>query len=145
MKRFLTLALAVGLSLGTLTVALPAQAANPECRGPKLAGAEGTPRQVKRLIWCVANKLPNVTARKAVAIARRETGLGQDELNDGSGACGIFQHYLRTGSERAFNGRYDTYYNHKRWGKSPRDCFHDRSNVIVSLTMVNRGGWGPWD
>jgi len=117
-----------------------AHAANPECRGSKLAGAEGTPRQVRRLIWCVANKLPHVTARKAVAIADRETGLGRDEINDGSGACGIYQHYPAF----VFSSRYADNYGRKRWGPGPNACLHDRVNIITSLTMVNRGGWGPW-
>jgi len=115
-----------------------AQAKNPDCRG--LAGAEGSQRQVKRTIWCVANKLPHVSAHRAVRIADRETGLGQDEVNDGSGTCGIFQH-----QPHLWSGRYRDFYGSKRWGPGPNRCLHDRVNIIVSLTMVNRGGWGPWE
>lgn len=134
MMRML-LVIVLGLATLSISAPVPAQARNPECR----FGIESV-RAVKATIRCVAAKLPRVGAPKAIAIARRETGLGQDEINDVSGACGIYQHYPR----RVFKSRYREYYGHKRWGSAPNKCLHDRTNIIVSLTMVNRGGWGPW-
>lgn len=99
-----------------------------------------THKNVKQTIWCVAKILviPGGPG-KAVRIADRETGLGDDEVNDISGACGIFQHNPAS----VFGSRYNQYMQ-KRWKPAPRKCLNDRTNIIVSLTMVNRAGWGPW-
>lgn len=132
MTRLMTLLAATSL----LWLGAPhlAEARNPECR----FGTE-TQRAVKRTIWCVALRLGVPGGpRKAVAIAERESGLGADELNPG-GACGVFQHYPAS----AFYDRYEALMQ-RRWLTAPERCLNDRSNVIVSLTLVNRAGWSAW-
>jgi len=135
MGKYLTRVLLVSAMSCGLTAGSVAHAQNPECRH----GIESQ-RAVKQTIWCVANKLgiPGGPP-KAVRIARRESGLGLDESNSYGGACGIFQHYPPS----TFSSRYQTYMQ-RRWLRAPNNCFNDRTNIIVSLTMVNRGGWGPW-
>lgn len=133
MKRFIAVWLMLVSTLGLIS--LPAEAKpRTECR----FGVESV-RAVKHTIKCVAWQLPHVTYPKALSIAQRESGLGSDEINDDSGTCGIYQH-----QPHYWNGRYHDFYVKKRWGPGPNKCLHDRTNIIVSLTMVNRSGWGPW-
>ena len=139
MKRFIAVWLVLVSTLGLIS--LPAQAKTAEERQATECrfGIESV-RAVRHTIRCVAWVLPHVTNKKAQAIAYRETKYGLDEVNDVSGACGIYQH----NPPSVFGSRYHDYYVHKRWGTAPRKCLNDRTNIIVSLTMVNRGGWGPW-
>lgn len=132
----LRVVLALWMSMFMVLGQAHAEASNPECR----FGIESH-EAVKKTIWCVAKRLGIPGGpRKAVRIADRETGLGDDEVNDSSGACGIYQHNPAS----VFGSRYDANMQ-KRWKPAPRKCLHDRTNIIVSLTMVNRAGWGPWE
>jgi len=119
----------------TLLVTTPASA-HPKSRIPhRICNYDwraGT-HQVKGLIRCAARHW-NVPggANKALAIAYRESRYDPHAYNS-SGAEGIYQH-LR----RYWPGRARTY------GFPGYSAFNARANIIVTMRMVKRGGWGPW-
>jgi hypothetical protein len=89
---------------------------------------------VKKLIRCAAARW-NVPggASKALAIANRESNFHPRAYNSYSGAAGIYQH-LR----HYWPGRARTY-GFRGWS-----AFNARANIMVTMRMVHRGGWGPW-
>lgn len=132
MRRALLIALMTGLLLGAMV--MPAQAKNPECRF-------GTGnRAMRQTVWCVSHRLHETGAfrRTALYVAARESGFNAGATNSYSGACGIYQHipHYWPGRFHAFGAQ--------RWGRMSPSCYNGRSNIIVSLTMAKRGGWGPW-
>lgn len=90
-------------------------------------------KQVKRLIICAEHRwsVPGGAA-KALAIADRESHYYPHAYNP-SGAEGIYQHMKSLWPDRAFT------YGFKGWS-----AFDARANIIVTMRMVHRGGWGPW-
>jgi transglycosylase-like protein with SLT domain len=90
-------------------------------------------KQVKRLIMCAAHHwhVPGGRA-KALAIAYRESRFDPHAYNS-SGAEGIYQHMKRYWPDRAYT------YGFKGWS-----AFNARANIIVTMRMVRRAGWGPW-
>lgn len=94
---------------------------------------------VKATIWCAVHKWSvEGGPRKAVLIARRESGLNPKAYNptgcSGYGCKGVFQQ-----SMRYWDGRW------RSWGKDTRNnAFNMRANVIVSIRMAHIEGWGPW-
>ncbi|MEP7059351.1 MAG: transglycosylase SLT domain-containing protein [Actinomycetota bacterium] len=93
---------------------------------------QGT-KQVKRLIMCAAHhwSVPGGRA-KALRIAYRESRYHPRAYNS-SGAEGIYQHMRSFWPNRAYM------YGFKGWS-----AFDARANIIVTMRMVRRGGWGPW-
>jgi hypothetical protein len=89
--------------------------------------------QVKQLIKCAAHhwSVPG-GASLALAIADRESHFDPSAYNP-SGCAGIYQHMLRYWPSRA------TTYGFHDWS-----AFNARANIIVTMRMVRRGGWGPW-
>ena len=89
--------------------------------------------QVKQLIRCAADywKVPG-GAVTALAIADRESHFHPNAYNP-SGCAGIFQQMLRYWPGRA-----------SAYGFAGWSAFNARANIIVSMRMVARGGWGPW-
>ena len=89
--------------------------------------------QVKQLISCAARywKVPG-GAHTALAIADRESHFHPNAYNP-SGCAGIFQQMLRYWPGRA-----------SAYGFAGWSAFNARANIIVSMRMVARGGWGPW-
>lgn len=77
-----------------------------------------------------------VSSTKALAIAWRESRYRPSAYN-ASGASGIFQHL-----SKFWPGRFATYAR-PRWHlfASP---FNARTNIVVTMRMVRRYGWGPW-
>lgn len=89
--------------------------------------------QVRQLIVCAADRWPVPGgAAMALSIAERESNLQPSAYNP-SGSAGIYQHLLRY-----WPGRAATY------GFPGWSAFNARANIIVTIRMVNRGGWGPW-
>lgn len=126
--------LAVLALLATLGLTIPAHAANPECRF-------GTGHKaMRRTIWCVTNKLGTGGAfrRTALYVAARESGFYAGAVNGSSGAAGIYQHL-----PSYWPGRYVAY-SPRRFAPMPASVFNGRTNIIVSMLMARRGGWGPW-
>ncbi len=89
--------------------------------------------QIKQLIRCAAHywKVPG-GADTALAIADRESHFHPTAYNP-SGCAGIFQQMLRYWPGRA-----------SAYGFAGWSAFNARANIIVSMRMVARGGWGPW-
>ena len=90
------------------------------------------PTEVKHLIRCAAHHW-DVNAQKALSIAHRESLFHPDAYNSGSCAKGIYQHLCRYWAERALD-----------YGFKGRSAFNARANIIVTMKMVRRHGWGPW-
>ncbi len=124
--------LALCMALGMTAGAAHAEAKNPECRF-------GLGRRAMRqTVVCVSNKFNDVSTSTALYVANRESNFQAHVVNSSSGAAGIYQHI-----QSYWPGRYRTS-SPPRWGPMPSSCFSGRTNIIVSLTMVHRGGWGPW-
>jgi soluble lytic murein transglycosylase-like protein len=87
---------------------------------------------VKKLIRCAAHRY-GVNADRALYIARRESRFRPKAYNDWSCAKGIYQHLCRY-----WPGRADAY------GFDDWSAFNARANIMVTMRMVRRGGWGPW-
>jgi hypothetical protein len=89
--------------------------------------------QLKRLIRCAARRW-NVSGgpHKAIRVARCESRLDPHAYNPG-GYAGVFQQ-----ATRYWPGRATTY------GFHDYSVFNGRANIMVSVRMAHRGGWGPW-
>jgi soluble lytic murein transglycosylase-like protein len=89
--------------------------------------------QVKQLIRCAADHW-NVPGGEsmALAIADRESRFRPNAYNP-SGCAGIYQHMLKYWPGRA-----------AAYGFSGWSAYNARANIIVTMRMVDRGGWGPW-
>jgi len=92
---------------------------------------DGAP-EVKRLIRCAARKwrVPG-GAPKALAVAGCESGFDPNAY--GSGNAGVFQQAVPYWSGRA-----------KEYGFPGWSVYNGRANVIVSIRMAHRSGWGAW-
>jgi len=89
--------------------------------------------QIRQLIVCAANRWPVPGgAAAALAIADRESNFQPGAYNP-AGSAGIYQHLLRYWPGRAAS-----------YGFAGWSAFNARANIIVTMRMVNQGGWGPW-
>jgi hypothetical protein len=90
-------------------------------------------REIKRLIRCSARRwhVPG-GAHKAIVVVRRESRFHPRAYNP-AGYKGLFQQSVRYWRARA-----------RRYGFPGWSAYNGRANVIVSIRMVHRGGWGPW-
>ena len=88
--------------------------------------------EVKRLIRCATRKwrVPG-GAPKALVVARCESGFDPNAY--GSGNAGVFQQAVPYWSGRA-----------KEYGFPGWSVYNGRANVIVSIRMAHRSGWGAW-
>ena len=101
----------------------------------------------KRRIVCAVDRFGPVPgdARRAICIARRESGLDPTATSEPTGEYrGLFQH------DRDFwDWRYETY-TRRVWNLSPW-ALNGRTNAIVTIRMVadfgtwKRAGWPPKD
>lgn len=139
MRRLLTAALAATLVLG----AAPSEAHHrpgPCARDrhhwyrPWIEHHDVDP--IKRIIRCAARRwtVPGGPTF-ALAVARCESGFRPDAYGNGNG--GVYQHRLTY-----WPGRYDAYAR-DRWRLYP-SVYNGRTNVIVSIRMAHRQGWGAW-
>ena len=87
---------------------------------------------VKQLIRCAAHHF-GVDVNKALAVADRESHYSPRAYNSWSCASGIYQHLCTYWPGRA------TTYGFHDW-----PAFNARANIMVTMRMVRRGGWGPW-
>ncbi len=90
------------------------------------------PYYVKQLIRCSAHHY-GVSATKALAIARRESGFNPKAYNSSSCAEGLFQHLCNYWPGRAYT------YGFKGWS-----AYNGRANAFVTMRMVKKHGWGAW-
>jgi hypothetical protein len=111
-------------------------------------GADETIRHFsKRRIACAVERFGPVPGgrRRAVCIARRESGLYPNATSEPTGEYrGLFQH-----DRDYWSWRYDTY-TRSRWDL-PRRALNGRTNALVTIRMVvdfgtwRRAGWPPKD
>jgi hypothetical protein len=87
---------------------------------------------VRQLIRCAASHY-GVSVDKALDVADRESHFFPRAYNSWSCAKGIYQHLCTYWPSRA-----NTYGFHD-W-----PAFNARANILVTMRMVRRGGWGPW-
>ena len=87
---------------------------------------------VKKLIRCAAFHF-GVSRDHALAIANRESNFRPHAYNTWSCAKGIYQHLCRYWPGRA-----------KAYGFRDWSAYNARANIMVTMRMVRRGGWGPW-
>ena len=92
---------------------------------------EGRP-EVKHLIRCAARHY-GVSVDRAIYYARRESRFHPRAYNNWSCAKGIYQHLCRYWPNRA-----------RTYGFNDWSAFNARANIIVTMRMVRRAGWGPW-
>jgi hypothetical protein len=89
--------------------------------------------QLKRLIRCAARRWDVAGGPdKAVRVARCESRLDPDAYNSG-GYAGVYQQATKYWPSRA------TIYGFRDYS-----VYNGRANVMVSVRMAHRGGWGPW-
>jgi hypothetical protein len=89
--------------------------------------------QLKRLIRCAARRW-HVSGGpdKAVRVARCESRLDPHAYNSG-GYAGVYQQATRYWPTRATTYGFHDY-----------SVYNGRANIMVSVRMAHRGGWGPW-
>ncbi len=90
-------------------------------------------QQVKQLIRCAARRwqVPG-GPDKAISVARCESRLSPKAYNPG-GYAGVYQQSMRYWKGRA-----------RDYGFPDWSVYNGRANVIVSIRMAHRYGWGPW-
>ena len=109
------------------------------CRYGSLDGQPGhwTADEVKKTIRCAARRWP-VDLAKVMYIAERESGFNARAVNQqGSSACGVFQHIGWAPRVIKFNQQVPH-------GNAGPSCYNGRSNVMVSVRMMSNSGYGPW-
>lgn len=87
---------------------------------------------VKKLVRCAARHY-GVSVTTAMAVADRESHFHPRAYNASSCAKGVYQHLCRYWPDRAY-----------QYGFRDKSAFNARANIIVSMKMVKRYGWGPW-
>ena len=142
MKQILTLVLAISFAL---TLNPPAHAGittwrDTECRYQYLDGHRGwSTWEVKRTIVCATERW-GVSTSTALYVADRESNFGQYATNRYSGACGVFQNLPQYWPDRVMSLKDD-----KPWFEPiSTSCYDARSNILASLHMADRYGWGAW-
>ncbi len=128
----------VGLLLG-LVQATPAVAR--QGSGPcdlQRQDDEAVRAHMKRLIRCAADRweVPG-GARRAICVAVVESDLDPEATSAGGDYLGLYQH-----SAEYWPDRYDTW-TRPSWDLD-ESALSGRTNAIVTIRMVNDGGWGPW-
>jgi hypothetical protein len=89
--------------------------------------------QLKRLIRCAARRWDvSGGPDKAVSVARCESRFDPDAYNPG-GYAGVYQQATRYWPSRA-----------STYGFRDYSVYNGRANIMVSVRMAHRGGWGPW-
>ena len=89
--------------------------------------------QLKRLIRCAARRWDVAGGpHKALSVARCESRFDPRAYNPG-GYAGVYQQAKRYWPPRATT-----------YGFRDHSVYNGRANVIVSVRMAHRGGWGPW-
>lgn len=143
MKRSLTLALAVGLSLGTMTAASGhGNHSDLRWNGDRWHDCQVRPahdmtRKVKRIIRCAVDHYPT-SLRTAMYVASRESGFTPGAHN--SCCHGVYQQH-----EDFWPGRVAAYNRAHRNGLDVSTSVYDaRANVMVSIWQASKFGWGAW-
>ena len=137
-RRFLVIVLALGLLAtgGVVFNSTPAKAAG-ICEFPWWEKDGGFNKwQVKHTIKCAVAHYPVPGgANKALYIAWRESRFNPYAVNPNGRFKGIYQQGITW-----WNDRYHTY----GFDYLKNKILNARTNIIVSIRMAHRHGWGPW-
>ena len=135
--RLLAILLAVTLTVPVTATPAPATERPGPCALQRQDG-ETVRRWARRLIRCAEQRWPVPGgARKAICIARHESGLDPKAESAGGAYLGLFQH-----SANHWPDRYEEW-TRRAWELDPR-AKNGRTNAVVTIRMVNARGWGPW-
>jgi hypothetical protein len=132
------LVVAVAVSVALTPVLPPTTAVAQHRAGPcGLHAREGESTQdfSKRLIRCSIRRLGSVPggAKRAICIAKRESGLIPTASSPTGKYLGLFQH-----ARKYWPGRYDDH-TEPQW-ELPTRAKHGRTNAIVTVRMVRHHG-----
>lgn len=98
------------------------------------------------ILQCAIRKWP-VSYDTAHYVAHRESGvyMWPWARNPSSGTCGIFQHMPQYWSGRVMSNIPAKWFGRERWTTSNMvRCTNARANILVSIHMAYKSGWGPW-
>lgn len=126
-----------GPGYGPCTISIP---------GPARFHEENGYKRVKRIIRCAVERWPVPGgASKAISVATCESGLWPWAV--GGDNLGIFQHKDDYWMSRVRTYLKPRWFNDSQWERlttKPSGAFLARANILVSIKMAHRGGWGPW-
>jgi hypothetical protein len=92
----------------------------------------------RELIHCATNHWKVFGGyRKALCIAKRESGLDPKAVSADGDYLGLYQH-----AKRYWRGRYVAF-TKPQWELN-KSALIGRTNAIVTIRMVHHGGWDPW-
>jgi hypothetical protein len=133
---------AIAIALATLVlIGRPAPAAADHRHGPcglRRQHGETIAAHERELIRCATNHWRVFGGyRKALCIAKRESGLNPKAMSADGKYLGLFQH-----ARRYWDHRYDAY-TRASWRLND-DALVGRTNAIVSVRMAHAHGWSPW-
>ena len=80
-------------------------------------------------------------------VAHRESGvyMWPWARNTISGACGVFQHIPSYWSGRVMANVPAKWFGRHGWTQSNMvKCTNARANILVTIHMAYKDGWGPW-
>jgi len=133
LRKFLACLAVSGILVGFMAVPSSARDRSHFCTYPN--DVAGT----KKIVSCFAKKF-GVDPDKARAIAWRESNFKRFAWNHSSDCRGIFQHMYSYWPGRV-----------QHWAKKLRHWhvwhpywYNPRAQAVVTMAMVNHGGWGPW-
>jgi hypothetical protein len=90
-----------------------------------------------RTIRCAVRRLGPVPggAKRAICVAKRESGLDPEAVSSSGGYRGLYQH-----ARKYWDWRYENF-TEPRW-ELPARALHGRTNAVVTVRMVRR--YGTW-
>lgn len=136
--RAMTVILTAVLALGILSIPGANASGNHEVRFCRTSNGNGwSNRDVEQAIRCADQRwhVPGRAAR-AIRVAKCESGLNEHDAN--SCCSGVFQQ-----NRRYWDGRRRRLNPHHGWKLAP-SVYNARTNVVISLRMASRDGWGAW-
>lgn len=113
-----------------------------QCRFQGMDRGKWTDHEVKATIRCATDHYQVAGGtRKALCVARHESGFEATANNTRSTALGVYQVLVDTWS--GWHGHLRSRWWHRGWELS-HSRLNARANVIVSIRIAHAGGWGPW-
>lgn len=118
-------------------------------------GGEKIRRRMEDLIACAVERWPVPGGlSKALDVAYCESGdhlwpwAHYDVPGDDApfGCSGVFQHNTKYWTPRVREFLRPGWFTQSEWRRilTPKGAFNPRANVLISIQMAHRGGWGPW-
>lgn len=103
-------------------------------------GGHWSDQDVKAAIRCAVDRWPvSGGVRKALSVARCESGFNEHDRNPTSSAAGVYQ--FLSGTWRAVK----QHYRRVKWRyRLSGRVENARSNVLLAIRYAHAGGWGPW-